>query len=67
VANTERKPSEREIARYAIYASVRGARKREREERTSESPDPLAFRRALLPKEMARKIVEFKLGVVQVV
>ncbi|GMI52389.1 hypothetical protein TeGR_g15152 [Tetraparma gracilis] len=57
---------ERMAARYAIYASVLVARKQEGR-RVSERrrADPLAARMALLPKEMAREIVEFKHGVVQ--
>jgi hypothetical protein len=51
-------------ARYAIYASVRRARKQEGEPRTDESPDPLAFAIAKLPPDMTREILEFKLGTV---
>jgi hypothetical protein len=54
----------RVAARYAIYASALVARKREREERTEESPSELAFSIARLPPDMARVIVEFAHGVV---
>jgi hypothetical protein len=56
---------ERMVARYAIYASVLVARKQEGK-RVAERrrADPLAARMALLPKEMAREIVEFAHGVV---
>jgi hypothetical protein len=56
---------ERMAARYAIYASVLVARKQE-DRRVAERrrADPLAARIALLPKEMAREIVEFAHGVV---
>jgi hypothetical protein len=58
---------ERMLARYAVYASVRRARDQEEEERTDESPAPLAFALAKLPPDMnrlIRVIIEFKLGVV---
>jgi hypothetical protein len=57
---------ERMAARSAIYASVLVARKQEGR-RVSERrrADPLAARIALLPKEMAREIVEFAHGVVK--
>jgi hypothetical protein len=56
---------ERAATRYAIYACVLVARKQEGR-RVSERrrADPLAARIALLPKEMAREIVEFAHGVV---
>jgi hypothetical protein len=56
---------ERAPLRYAIYASVLVARKQEGK-RVAERrrADPLAARMALLPKEMAREIVEFAHGVV---
>jgi hypothetical protein len=54
---------ERMAARYAIYASVLVARKQEgRRVAERRRADPLAARIALLPKEMAREIVEFKRG-----
>ncbi|GMI27005.1 hypothetical protein TeGR_g10780 [Tetraparma gracilis] len=55
---------ERAPLRYAIYASVLVARKQEGK-RVAERrrADPLAARMALLPKEMAREIVEFVHGV----
>jgi hypothetical protein len=57
---------ERTAARYAIYASVLVARKQEgRRVAERRRADPLAARIALLPKEMAREIVEFAHGVVQ--
>ncbi|GMI32578.1 hypothetical protein TeGR_g3757 [Tetraparma gracilis] len=56
---------ERMAARYAIYASVLVARKQEgRRVAERRRADPLAARIALLPKEMAREIVEFAHGVV---
>jgi hypothetical protein len=55
---------ERVLARYAIYASVLVARKQEgRRVAERRRADPLAARIALLPKEMAREIVEFAHGV----
>ena len=56
---------ERMAARYAIYASVLVARKQEgRRVAERRRAAPLAARIALLPKEMAREIVEFAHGVV---
>ena len=56
---------ERIAARYAIYASVLVARKQEgRRVAERRRASPLAARIALLPKEMAREIVEFAHGVV---
>ena len=56
---------ERMAARYAIYASVLVARKQEgRRVAERRRAAPLASRIALLPKEMAREIVEFAHGVV---
>ena len=55
---------ERAPLRYAIYASVLVARKQEgRRVAERRRADPLAARIALLPKEMAREIVEFAHGV----
>jgi hypothetical protein len=57
---------ERAPLRYAIYASVLVARKQEgRKVAERRRASPLASRLALLPKEMAREIVEFAHGVVQ--
>jgi hypothetical protein len=57
--------NERAPLRYAIYASVLVARKQEgRRVAERRRADPLAASIALLPKEMAREIVEFRLGVV---
>jgi hypothetical protein len=55
---------ERAVARYAVYASIRRARDRENEPRTSSSPTAFAFALAKLPPDMNRLILEFKLGVV---
>jgi hypothetical protein len=55
---------ERAPLRYAIYASVRRARRQEGLPRTAASPAPLAFAIARLPPDMAREVVEFKLGAV---
>jgi hypothetical protein len=56
---------ERMAARYAIYASVLVARKQEgRRVAERRRASPLASAIALLPKEMAREIVEFAHGVV---
>ncbi|GMI57720.1 hypothetical protein TeGR_g9977 [Tetraparma gracilis] len=56
---------ERMAARYAIYASVLVARKQEgRRVAERRRADPLASAIALLPKEMAREIVEYAHGVV---
>jgi hypothetical protein len=56
---------ERAPLRYAIYASVLVARKQEgRRVAERRRASPLAARIALLPKEMAREIVEFAHGVV---
>jgi hypothetical protein len=50
--------------RYAVYACVLAARKQEgRKIAERRRADPLAARIALLPKEMAREIVEFLHGV----
>jgi hypothetical protein len=54
---------EREVARYAIYASIRRARDLEGQPRTLSSPSPRAFALAKLPPDMNRLILEFKLGV----
>ncbi|GMI40939.1 hypothetical protein TeGR_g15280 [Tetraparma gracilis] len=58
---------ERAPLRYAIYACVLAARKQEGK-RVAERrrASPLAARIALLPKEMAREIVEFVHGVAQI-
>jgi hypothetical protein len=57
---------ERMSARYAIYASVRRARTQEgaRFHSANPSPNALAKNLALLPPDMVREIVEYKLGVV---
>jgi hypothetical protein len=56
---------ERMAARYSIYASVLVARKQEgRRVAERRRASPLASAMALLPKEMAREIVEFAHGVV---
>ena len=55
--------NERTPLRYAIYASALRARSQE-EERTAESPTPLAFHMAKLPPDMARVVIEFAHGAV---
>jgi hypothetical protein len=56
--------NERTPLRYAIYASALRARSQEEEERTAESPTPLAFHMAKLPPDMARVVIEFAHGAV---
>jgi hypothetical protein len=66
LAHLKRKSKdERAVLRYAIYASVLVARKQEgRRVAERRRAAPLAACIALLPKEMAREIVEFAHGVV---